>query len=1014
MKANKVKQNILTGNNYSTSFVESIIDAVEEVSFWISKGFSQMMADYVLVETADSQNTLVLKDGSLVSLIVLKGSRQIVGEDEFREITRVISSSLGAYVGNGSGHSVQCLFSRDAENTRAQLNGLLASSRQSAERLGIDISDIFDDRIDSLAKHCAEETCFFALRTKVGAISKAEVKRSEQMKLASIKKKGGATALLAQNMLLAIDGLRDRHRSFVRAFQSDINEAGLIAGVLDAHAACREIRKKIDIEFTSESWKPLLPGDKLPLRFDHKTNDRDVSSLFYPKLSSQLIPRSGRSLDHKAFQVGGKIYSSVILDLGPTDIRYFNELFKRLLSTSIPWRVSYLIEGGGLHSIALKKAVASVLAVFDSGNKLMVEAYNDLRQQVMYANEVDVKFSMVFSTWVSEKDKSKLNSFVGDLARAVEGWGGCEVSETTGDAASAFFSSSLINGFKSDAPHAAAKLSDIVQMLPITRVSSPWDSGSVLFRTKDGKAWPYQPGSSKQSAWIDLIFAGMGSGKSVLMNTINLALCVDPRNTRLPRISIIDIGPSSLGLITLLKDLLPEDRKHEATYHRMTMTEDCAINPFDTTLGCRLPISSHRTFLINFMTLLLTPIGKISLDVGMPELIGLVINETYEKLSDNNDAKLYSIGIETAIDDFLAGDGYISDKRTTWWEIVDHLFKKKKTRLSFSAQKHAVPVLSDLLYYARNPAVADTFKNELPTLIDSFTRIITSAIREYPIISKPTMFDIGESRVISLDLDEVAKTGGPSADRQTSLMYMLSRFVLAKDFYIIEENLREMPKLYLEYHRARIKDSEEDIKRLCIDELHRTKNSPSVRSQIETDIREGRKWKVHVALASQDLTDFDDIMVSLSSNIFIMGKFDDKDVNDITKRFGLSETARHALIYSTHGPRQGVGTTFLVNMVTNDSPRRISQVITSTIGSIEYWAFSTTKDDKIIRQMAYDRFGGKLARQLLSKSYPWGISKEIERRSELSQSTSFSDPENDGLISGIFKDIVDEHLAKRQ
>ena len=69
-----------------------------------------------------------------------------------------------------------------------------------------------------------------------------------------------------------------------------------------------------------------------------------------------------------------------------------------------------------------------------------------------------------------------------------------------------------------------APLSDTLYMLPLFRPASPWKYGSLLFRSMDGKLWPYQPGSSAQTVWIDMIYARPGSGKSVLSNALNLAL----------------------------------------------------------------------------------------------------------------------------------------------------------------------------------------------------------------------------------------------------------------------------------------------------------------------------------------------------------------------------------------------------------------------------------------------------------------------------------------------------------
>ena len=83
----------------------------------------------------------------------------------------------------------------------------------------------------------------------------------------------------------------------------------------------------------------------------------------------------------------------------------------------------------------------------------------------------------------------------------------------------------------------------------------------------------------------------MGGGKSVFLNALNFAFVTQAGLSRLPWVSIIDVGPSSSGLITLLQENLPENKKHLAAYHRLRMTEDFAINPFDTPLGCRYPVS---------------------------------------------------------------------------------------------------------------------------------------------------------------------------------------------------------------------------------------------------------------------------------------------------------------------------------------------------------------------------------------------------------------------------------------
>ncbi|HRE31783.1 MAG TPA: hypothetical protein PLD88_07415, partial [Candidatus Berkiella sp.] len=92
----------------------------------------------------------------------------------------------------------------------------------------------------------------------------------------------------------------------------------------------------------------------------------------------------------------------------------------------------------------------------------------------------------------------------------------------------------------------------------------------------------------------------------------------------------------------------------------------------------------------------------------------------------------------------------------------------------------------------------------------------------------------------------------------------------AKSFYLTEDNLEDFPKQYHDYHRQRILQIREDPKRLVMDEFHRTSKAQAVRDQVVVDMREGRKWKVQVALLSQSLDDFDSVMVEFATAIFIM------------------------------------------------------------------------------------------------------------------------------------------------
>jgi intracellular multiplication protein IcmB len=265
----------------------------------------------------------------------------------------------------------------------------------------------------------------------------------------------------------------------------------------------------------------------------------------------------------------------------------------------------------------------------------------------------------------------------------------------------------------------------------------------------------------------------------------------------------------------------------------------------------------------------------------------------------------------------------------------------------------------------------------------------------FPIITRPTAFDVGDARVVALDLDEVARGGGVVGNRITAVMYMLARQVLAKDFYVNKESVGDMPAppnfgllrdtvpvaQYKSYHSDRIEQITKDPKRICYDEFHRTTNAQAVREQVVLDMREGRKFRVDVILASQSLEDFDDRMIEFCTSLFIMDGGNELTVAGIEKRFELqSETERWALRHRVRPPGKGGGI-FLSKFETNQG--KYTMLLSATLGPIELWAFSTTAEDAALRNKLYERLGPSRARRALALAYPSGSAKsDIDNRKE--------------------------------
>ncbi len=990
-------------------FPKAVANTIDTFIAWLSSALKQTIESYCDIETADDKFNLVAHDGSLLTVIRVDGATALIGQEEFTRLHRGFSESLQSTMSR-SGHLIQVYFYHDREAVPRKISDIYRPARETADKIQLDLADLFTERVNYLSRYCAKEDVFIVLWTTPAYLTQEQYKRARKEKLKEIRSKKIPPFRNNQNVIAAFADLREVHDAFVRAVVNDLNSFNISATKLEVHEAIYEMRKTVAPDFTDITWEPVLPGDKISVK-ETKNFTGEYSDILWPSLPRQLMPRDAENKDLRTVRIGDRIYSSVFVDLFPKELKAFVSLLNRALPTHIPWRISFLVESDVLSSLSFKATLAKILSFSSAQNRLLSDAVDLLKYININTDEAVVKLRVTATTWAAVGDIPLLRTRASELAKAVQGWGATDVSEISGDPFYGVVSSMLGISSRSVATPSVAPLSDVIYMLPLTRPASPWQHGAILFRSPDGKPWPYQPGSRQQATWIDLMYARPGSGKSVLSNALNLALCLSDGLQRLPRISIIDVGPSSSGLISLLREALPDGKKHFAAYHRLRMTPDYSINPFDTQLGCRFPTPQERGFLVNFVTLLATPVGESAPYDGITDMAGMIVDELYKTFADGANPNTYTPGILPVIDGILEEIGFVQDKQTTWWEVTDALFAAGFVHESMLAQRYAMPLISDGAAIARTPAVEDLYGQiKAPTgesLIMAFSRMLSSAVREYPVLSRVTSFDIGDARVVSLDLDEVAKGGGEAADRQTAVMYMLARYILGKNFYLTEENINDMPETYRNHHYNRLSELKEDAKRIVYDEFHRTSKAKAVREQVILDMREGRKWKVQVSLISQALEDFESIMIDFATSIYIMDAGPEQAIQQSAKVFGLSETATTALRTRVHGPREG-GSTFLAQFATKGGTN--TQLLTLTLGPVELWAFSTTVEDVALRNRLYKRLGPAEARRVLAVILPNGtVTHVVEKRLQAIK-------QEEGLIAegtnlGIIDEIVEEILA---
>lgn len=966
--------------------------------------FRKPVESFIRLETADDERTLVAEDGSLLTLVRIDGSRQMIGEKEYAHIVEASTIKIGSRF-DRPGHAMQVFFVRDPERIGPHLKRQIRPSRVTAHSAGLDLDDLFDERIRHLSKYLSHEECYFVLWTRPSSLTKSEIQRARK----EIKERKWLPAGYAQNPLAALDALRNRHKSFIAAIMGGLGELGLKAEIVEVHDALRIVRDNLYPSRANEKWRVCLPGDPISPRAPQSATD--MSDILWPPLRQQLAAGDARVLTSTTVQIGDLLWAGADMVLAPMDASPFPMLLNRLFEAGVPYRVSFLIEGGGVQAMALRTFVASVFAVTNALNKQIKYSLEGL--ETLSRREPVVRLRVSFATWAPRDEPKLLETRLSTLVQSVESWGYCQVSEFSGDPLEAVMSSALGIACASTAPSAVAPMFEVMKLLPWQRPSSPFEYGSMMFRTPDGKVWPYQTGTNMTTTWFDLVFAQPGAGKSVLINSLNLATVLTPGLSRLPYIAVVDIGPSSSGLISLIKEALPTGRQHEAAYYRLQMAHQFAINPFDTQLGCRFPLLDERSYLVELMTLLCTPPGHDKAYDGIQQLCGLVVDEMYRWRDDNSanaEPRPYLARLDAEVDEALQKFNVHLPSDPYWWDVVDKMFDLGQYHIAGLAQRHAVPTLGDSITASRRPQIRSLLEEtsvgfSTENVINAFERMITSAIREYPILSSVTQFDISDARICSLDLMDVCPQGDETANRQTAIMYMLARHVLVRNWWMGQEALQFIPEKFRFYHEQKLQDIAETPKRLCYDEFHRTSSSSAVRGQVIRDVREGRKRGVQIILASQLLDDFDQDMIDLATGVWVLGTaISDAAVEETCQRFGLSETAKNVIRYKLTGPKS-TGAPALFVLGTTEG--RYEQHLINTLGPIELWALSTSVEDVAIRNRLYNRIGAGRARQILAVTFPGGSARTEIKRRVLMRNEKGNEGKS-ALISAVVEEIVEE------
>ena len=886
------------------------------------------------------------------------------------------------------GHKISMVFENDPTLGQQELKRLMAHQYRSIDRTGVTMKDILDENIEKLSPWVSRERVWLTCWTSRITLAPQEL-RAENRRIAAMASKSPSARFGQVPDYSELPGLKIRHDAFLDMMEQSFNNGGdgQLLTLLDAHQVGNEIRRQVDRLGTSDDWYPLLPGDNL--RPHGKRKADDTSNFLAPWLNFQLMNVDGKSEDNFIF-INGMWHATLSVSLGPQQILTFAQL-KARIPRSVPFRLRIDVMPGGLAALSWKKTVLDFTAYIPSLRPIWQSV-----EQLSKLNEHDpvCVMTVVASTWAKTKAEVTLQMTL--LQKALQGWGVCEVTTTFGNPYRAW-ASTVLAARTGGGPHNLyPPLSDALSMLPLSRPASAWpDDASAIFPTPDGKIFPVGLASSLQTKFTELIAGEPGTGKSLILNKLSDCVICNAQQ-KLPFIAIVDKGYSAQGMIQLVRDSLPAERKDEAIGIVLRNHSDHCRNMFDIQLGARYPIEPELNWMKTILTAMCidpaTGLPPNAKDIGL--LLERAIREAYKDRDEYNPRK-YEVGESPDVDKVLHESGLWEKYGQEWWrecpwyDVRDLLFDAGYLQAAQRAQFLAVPELADMSTYINSDIIRNGFKNVIrdgsqnELLIEYVARQLQQACSEYKMLAGRTQFVISPAtRIIAIDLNNVMGDTSASGQLKTGIMYMFAGQISGGDFILPQfrrELMEAVAPAYRDLHHARLEQLDQEVKSKYYDELHNAKDIPFIFPALETQDREQRKFGIRTVLCSQYLGDFPTSILKSANSLYLM-QIRQEDVSLLTEHFEVPEVTIRKFMQIPKGPApDGSGTSFLA--VFRTKLGRIAQILKNTMGARELWALSSSPGDTSLRQKLYDQLDGPTAREILAEAFPKGsASRVIESR----------------------------------
>lgn len=1016
------------------TFVDRVMDGLDEFRRgwrgWTKADHSQ----YFPVACAHTDNILALYNGSLMSVIRIDGYLGQYFPEQFQELRKQWTRFLRTTTQDKTAKGFDLFWSYEYDPEGMEDRTLAYRERMilAGERRGLEVRDIMEEEARLYGSICASEEQYLMIVTHLDSLPKSDQK--EALKNAAQDRNNSAKgygSMVTQRGLKMIEAVHEQHVNKIEVFLK-----GALRGYtferLSAYSALHAMRHSLLPETTGPGWKARLtlrdcafrPTEDVPANVKAVQGAKKVADWTFmlpPPLTEQMMPSDVVDLGRYVV-IGDRTYAPLFVSELAVEPEPIENLLRMCYQRRLPVRMVYSMMANSEQANYWNRMFAGIFNFASVSNRQIDKADKAMKAYEEGAGAV-FGYGIAVTTWAKTDvrydsrgaamfDVKTVAKRAQDVETLMQQWGGQQLDSIFGCSVEAAMSATPGFMIPPACPKAPQIELDVIAQLPIMRPAKLWsEDNSIWMRTSDGVLLPYQPFSGKQNTMISLVLGGMGFGKSNFISENISYFANHPEADMMPYIRGMDFGASSSGVVEMVRDSLPEHRKHEALFVAFSNSSNMCKNMMDTRLGLRYPLEDHKKFLINWLVILCDSLIEKAGIQNLVAILSTTIDQAYVNCDPHThhyQAQPFRLELADDVVGRAVEQAEIAlDEHTDYWDVVDALIayglKNNDDQALYAAkvaQRHCVPKFPDLV------RVCDQLEQQFKSMPEvggkslcaAVANAITNANGMFPVFSGVTNTDISESRICVFDMTEAFGRGETDYDAWVrSVFFAVVHRLLTEDLFINQvisgkemiDNREHfgMSEALLKWHLNYFERQDQLLKLYWADELHRVGRVNGAFQIIDSMGFEGRKYRVGLLLGTQLAEFLPKSMIELATSIFIFGTSQSSETaKKLQDLFALSDDERQ-IAQDITKPDAKKGAEVFVIHKTNAGVQRAK--LHFQVGNIKRWAYATEPNERAIRGQLYASGKSQAwARKILAEKVPdldAAIKAKQKLRPEVSQ-----------------------------